>query len=145
MSAGQWEQYTEEEKQGIMASLPPTRQEQLSKLTIDPGSKDEVPALPPLSEEFCLKDTYLKRAVARFKRDLSDGYYEKSWSDKAKRAHEERLQGKFDDYLRQHAEELFQEDEEDDVSPEDEVQEDFEAAEYQVIAAKGGKAKRTRS
>lgn len=90
-----WDSYTETEKAGILASLPENRQ--------CPHKLDD----PPLSAEFCTSDDYIKRAIARLKRDLGDGYYQKSWQDKAKKAHEERLAGKFDDYLKAHAEEMF--------------------------------------
>ncbi|KAJ9651332.1 hypothetical protein H2198_009366 [Neophaeococcomyces mojaviensis] len=132
MSIEQWESYTEEEKKAIIQTLPPSRQPRNSPFeghndtslhmnetprlekpsTSKPIEHDErPPAIPPLSPTFISSDTYLKRAVARFKRDVSEGYYEKTWQDKAKKAHKERQEGKFDAYLEQHIEEIFVEDE----------------------------------
>lgn len=74
-------------------------------------------AAPPLPPSFCSDDPYLKRSIARFKRELSDGYYTKVWQDKAKRAHEERMDGKFDEYLTEHAEEMFLDEEEEGDEP----------------------------
>lgn len=85
-------------------------------------------------------DIYIKRAIARFKRDVSDGYYEKAWQDKAKRSHAERQQGKFDDYLRQCADEMFAPEEENDEFGDDgyESDEDFKPG-----VANGSKRQRT--
>lgn len=95
---------------------------------------------PPLEPTFCLEDPYLKRSIARFKRELSDGYYTKVWQDKAKRAHEERMAGKFDEYLAEHAEEMFVEEEgADELTLESEDGEDLEGG-----AGMGRKAKARR-
>jgi len=136
MAISQWEGYTEKEKFMIIESLPQTRRplrgvpyaEDTSReaggnssgKTIDEAHtssrqhRDQDWAsymAPPLEPTFCLDDPYLKRSIARFKRELSDGYYTKVWQDKAKRAHEERMEGKFDEYLAEHAEEMFVEEE----------------------------------
>ena len=98
--------------------------------------------MPPITPAFCSDDLYLKRAIARFKRDLKDGYYEKSWQDKAKKAHEERLEGKFDEYIRQHTEEMFAEDDVEQDGAAD-ATEESENGEYRSLnGSKGRKAKR---
>lgn len=84
----------------------------------------------------------MKRAVARFKRDLADGYYEKSWQEKASKAHEERLEGKFDGYLQQHAEEVFLEEDGDAESAIDELAEESEDGEYTENTRKNGKTRK---
>lgn len=133
----QWDTYTLDEKQSINTSLPTTRQKMYDDVS---GTQT-----PPLLPDFCSKDPYLKSAAARFKRDLADGYYQKSWQDKAKRAHAERLDGKFDGYLTAHTEEMFVEDgsEEEDGSARDElIQEDGdgEYADSQAQGRRGRKA-----
>jgi hypothetical protein len=45
--------------------------------------------------------------VAKVKRDIGEGYYEKGWHTRAKKATQERREGKFDEYLKEHAEDLF--------------------------------------
>lgn len=114
---GQWPGYSESEKAAIIASLPLSRQIQ---------SIEEA----PLSTEFCRNDKYLKNGIARFKRDLQDGYYEKSWQDRASKAHEARMEGKFDDFIREHNEEMFKHDEADIDNSMDELAEESEDGEY---------------
>lgn len=124
-----WQTYTDEERARIIKCLPPSQ-----KLKHDTSSNEEsrngnlshsekthstdgpihpnvcpdIVDLIPLDTSKIATDTYIKRAVARYQRDLGDGYYEKSWLDKASRAHQERMDGKFDDYLKQHAEDIFE-------------------------------------
>jgi len=137
MSADSWNSYTDEEKKGIIQSLPPTRQPKNSPAQTqdklrrangnDQQDKGSVPELteqdeqvlvnPPLLPSFISSDPYLKRAIARFKRDVADGYYEKTWQDKARKSHQDRHEGKFDAYLEQHTEEMF-------VDVDDESEED---------------------
>ena len=85
----------------------------------------------PLSPTFFCGDPYLKRAIARFKRELSDGYYTKVWQDKAKRAHDERMDGNFDEYLAEHAEGLFPDEGEGSELAEVKLAEETEDEEYQ--------------
>lgn len=147
MNTKQWERYTDAEQQSIIASLPLTRQSRFQKDSPSSQSEqvqnDGLPRTPPLSAEFCSNDLYLKRAVARFKRDLADGYYEKSWQEKAGKAHRERFQGEFDDYVRQHAEEMFPEEDADGVSTVDDLPEESEDSEYAEVTHKNGKTRKT--
>lgn len=133
LSADQWQSYSDEERARILGCIPQSRKhsqtttrcvtslnnasEQSSHPKSSPlgevplpqnsTSSDGVSYHFPISSDVGT-DTYIKRAVARFQRDLGDGYYEKSWQDKARRAHQERMDGKFDEYVKQHAEEVFE-------------------------------------
>ena len=133
MSNNQWASYTDDEKARIMEALPFTRQIRDCK---DP----KVAISPPVDEIFCLNDQYLKRAVARFKRDLADGYYEKSWQNKVKQAHQERLEGKFDDFISQSTAEMFEDDNQGEATIVDDLGEQSEDDSYN-----GDKIKRKRS
>lgn len=130
----QWQAYTHAEKASIFESLPQSRassygtsKSDLSKCDnleqptpstrqalIDTLRQQDVQShdtsRTPLTASNVREDSYVKRAVAKFKRDLGDGYYEKTWQDKARRAHQERMEGRFDDYVRQHAEGMFEDD-----------------------------------
>ncbi|RVX66808.1 hypothetical protein B0A52_09001 [Exophiala mesophila] len=96
----QWDiNYTEEEKRGIIRSLPATYQRY---------ELNECGLLKcPLSDEFVRDDSRLKNAVARFKSEVAQGLHEKGWQKQATRAGRERSQGKFDRYLMEHIEETF--------------------------------------
>jgi hypothetical protein len=86
--------YTEGEKRAIIESLPPAYRKH---------ETDEQGHLKcPLSSEFVLEDSFLRSAVNKFKIDVSDG-----WQNEAKRAMQERREGKFDAYLTEYAEETF--------------------------------------
>ena len=63
----------------------------------------------PLSPEFLMGDNYLRAATTRFKNDVEAGCYEAGWQTRAKKAMLERREGAFDDYLQEHAGELFDE------------------------------------
>lgn len=63
--------------------------------------------LCPISVEFVLDDPYVKAATFRFKKDVSEGFYEKGWQNQARKAMQERRDGKFDIYLQEHTEEIF--------------------------------------
>ncbi|KAH0828458.1 hypothetical protein AYO21_00405 [Fonsecaea monophora] len=91
--------YTEVEKRSIIDTLPP----RYRKYELDVEGRLKC----PLSVEFMLDDPYIKAAVNKFKRDVSEGYYEKSWQNQARKAMQERRDGKFDSYLQQHTEETF--------------------------------------
>lgn len=156
MSTNQWEGYTEKERLMIINNLPITRRPQRGTAYAQDSSTEargnhrvrangkahtssgEHPEqdwasykAPPLEPTFCSEDPYLKRSIARFKRELSDGYYTKVWQDKAKRAHEERMEGNFDDYLADHAEEMFVEEEDlADEAGADEMAQESEDGEY---------------
>lgn len=107
MSFDQWSKYTEQEKQGILNSLPDAYRPRQTLGATGQSSGREQLRDPPVNQQFCEKDKVLKQAIARFKRDLGDGYYEKVWLNKAKQAHQDRLEGKFDEYIRQQAAEMF--------------------------------------
>jgi Asx homology domain len=61
----------------------------------------------PISTSFAANDSVVKRGVARFKRDIEDGFYLKRWQEEGRRAMRERVQGQFDEYIKQHAEDSF--------------------------------------
>ena len=106
MASEQWNRYSEEEKMDIMQKLPPRRR--MVDMGDDSGevnakgqaNEQHTTLTAPLTPAFCMEDSYLKSAVARFKRDLQAGYYEKTWKNKAVKAHDERMAGDFDDYLK---------------------------------------------
>jgi len=91
--------YTEAEKRSIIESLPLAHQ----KFELDSEGR----LICPLSVEFVLEDPYVKSAVQRFKNDISEGYYEKSWQTQARKAMQERQEGKFDAYSRERTEQVF--------------------------------------
>ncbi|KIW99434.1 uncharacterized protein Z518_11173 [Rhinocladiella mackenziei CBS 650.93] len=93
--------YNEAEKRTIIDSLPP----QYRKYELDGGGR----LVCPISIDFLLEDAYVKAAIPKFKRDVSDGYYEKGWQNQARKALQERQDGKFDAYLQEHAEQVFAE------------------------------------
>lgn len=61
----------------------------------------------PVDLEFLQNDGYVKAGVARFKRDLEAGVWEEKWQRDAHKAMQERKEGKFDQYLKDRAEEQF--------------------------------------
>lgn len=63
--------------------------------------------LCPVPLDFLLADPYLRSAVSKFKANLSDGFYEKSWQNQAAKAMQERKDGRFDSYLREKVETEF--------------------------------------
>lgn len=93
------ESYTEAEKRSIIDSLPPAHQ----KYELD----DEGLLRCPLSVDDMLDDPHIKAAIQKFKADVSDGYYEKGWQTRARKAMQDRREGKFETYLQEHVEETF--------------------------------------
>lgn len=93
------ESYTEAEKRSIIDSLPLAHQ----KYEFD----DEGLLRCPLSVDDVLDDPHIKAAIQKFKIDVSEGYYEKSWQTRARTAMQDRREGKFEPYLQEHAEETF--------------------------------------
>ncbi|KAJ9504392.1 hypothetical protein H2202_000448 [Exophiala xenobiotica] len=92
--------YTEAEKRAIIDKLPPRfRTYDVDETT---GS-----LLCPISADFALEDPYLKAAVPRFKQHVNEGYYEQGWQNKARKAMQERREGKFDTYLQEQMEAAF--------------------------------------
>ncbi|EXJ61079.1 hypothetical protein A1O7_05232 [Cladophialophora yegresii CBS 114405] len=91
--------YTEAEKRLLIDSLP------LAYRKCEPDHEGRLQC--PLSTAFVLDDPYIKAATQRFKNDIADGYYEKTWQNQARRAMQERRDGKFDAFLQEQAEETF--------------------------------------
>ncbi|KIX99197.1 uncharacterized protein Z520_04773 [Fonsecaea multimorphosa CBS 102226] len=91
--------YTETEKRSIIDSLPPRYR------TYELDAEGRLKC--PLSVEFVLDDPYIKAAVHKFKRDVSEGCYEKTWQNQARKAMQERRDGKFDPYLQEQTEQTF--------------------------------------
>lgn len=160
MSMDQWHTYTDSEKKRIFESLPPSRKpaslsftdglpevenlhQTQSPRTASPpleqqSTCSQILSEPPVDSSTLVTDPFVKRAIARFKRDLGDGYYEKTWQDKARRAHDERMEGKFDDYVRQHAEDMFEDPaNEGDDDDQDELAHASEDGEYLDTTTKG--------
>lgn len=104
-----WNNYTAEEQREIINTLPLTRR----TYDLDP----ETGKLScPLNADFVVTDAHLKRAVSRFQTDISEGNYTTSWQKKARQAMKERAEGRFDEYVRQHADDRFGDDESRDPS-----------------------------
>lgn len=95
-----WDNYTVDEQREIIDTLPEAR-----RFYIDNPETGKLAC--PLDAEFLATDTYLKRAISRFKTDVSDGNYTASWQHKARQAMTERSEGRFDEYMKQHTEDLF--------------------------------------
>jgi hypothetical protein len=93
------ETYTEAEKRSLIDSLPLAYR----KYELD----DEGRLKCPLPTDFVLDDPYIKAATQRFKNDITDGYYEKTWQNQARRAMHDRRDGKFDAFLQEHVEATF--------------------------------------
>jgi len=111
-----WSNYSEDEKRSIIDSLPPNYRE----YEID----DKGSLICPLTLDFVLGDRYLQSAITKFKREVTDGFYEKRWQNQAKQAMQERREGKFDDYLKEHVEEMFGEEKDGDGDDVDKADED---------------------
>lgn len=92
-------EYDEAQKRAIIDSLPP----RYRKYELD-GSGHLV---CPVSVDFLLEDPYFKSAISKFKANLIDGLYEKGWQNQARKAMQERCEGKFDVYLREKTEQEF--------------------------------------
>ena len=99
LSPTYWAQYSKEEKANIIELLP----DPYHKCDTDQEGK----LRSPLGMEFLQEDTYVRAAVMRFERDMKDGFWEQGWRQQAQRANEMKLEGRFDDYLRNRLEELF--------------------------------------
>jgi hypothetical protein len=94
-----FDSYSEDEKRAIIDVLP----EPYRKYNLNADNKLEC----PLSLDFVMTDPFLKRAISKFKNDVSEGYYDPTWQSKARVAMQERRDGVFDEYLKQHVEEMF--------------------------------------
>lgn len=143
--------YNEDEKQQILSSLPPSIQIQANPderdsangvvLSRDDKSEAKEDGIAcPITSDFISTDAFMKRAIARFKRDIGEGYYEKSWQDKAKKAMEERKRGNFDQYLANLVDEMFSF-EENATEGRGENESDFDDREYGSGRSKAMKGK----
>src|ERR1700754_2132777 len=97
--SGWADHYTQDERRSIIDSLPP----QYRKYEIDSDGG----LVCPVSIDFVLEDSYIRAAIPKFAKDMGEGFYEKGWQNQAKNAMKERRDGKFDEYLRGHTEEVF--------------------------------------
>ena len=97
-----WSQYSEAEKRKLIDLSPAAYQ----SYGVDGDGKLEC----PFSINFLQSDVYLKAGVARFKHNVEAGYWEAKWQEQARKAMQERREGKFDEYLADHAEDCFGED-----------------------------------
>jgi hypothetical protein len=111
LSPALWDGYSEAEKRSLINLFPAAHR----KYNVDANGNLQC----PVSVEFLQSDTYVKAGLARFKRDVKDGYWEAKWQDRARKAMEERREGKFDEYLRDHAEECFGEETADQAENDD--------------------------
>lgn len=112
LSPVQWAQYTDEERRSLVDSFPPAYR----RHEVESEGRLEC----PVTVSFVQNDGYLKAAIARFKRDVELGFWEESWRAQARRAMKDRTEGKFDQYLTEHAEEMFgEEDVENRGTPKD--------------------------
>jgi len=93
------ENYTQDEKRSIIDSLPP----QYRKYDVDSNGS----LICPISIDFVLDDSYIRAAIAKFTKNMTEGFYEKIWQTRAKKAMQERRDGKFDEYLQGYTEEIF--------------------------------------
>ena len=87
------EKYDEDEKRGIIDSFPP----RYRKYEVDESGK----LVCPITPKFMRDDPYIKKACEKFKDDIREGFYEKSWQREAEQAMQERREGKFDVYLQE--------------------------------------------
>lgn len=94
-----WSQYSEEEKRMLIDLFPVAYR----NYNVDLEGRLEC----PVSVEFLRSDSFVKAGLARFKRDVKDGYWGAKWQNQARKAMQERNQGRFDDYLKGHVEEYF--------------------------------------
>lgn len=91
--------YSDAEKRSIIDTLPTAYRVY---------QRDEAGSLVcPIEVDFIKCDPYLKRAISKFQEDVSEGSYEEKWQNQARKAMQERAEGKFDDYLQQHVEEMY--------------------------------------
>ena len=95
-----WDSYTAEEQRSIIETLPPAR-----RFFIDNPATGKLAC--PLEPDFIVNDLHLKRAIARFTDDVSSGHYTTSWQLKARQSMNERVEGRFDEYMKQHTDDRF--------------------------------------
>jgi hypothetical protein len=95
-----WDNYTIDEQREIINTLPKSR-----RFHIENPATGKLTC--PLDAGFVANDAHLKRATLRFTDDVAEGHYTPSWQIKARQAMQERAEGRFDEYLKQHAEDRF--------------------------------------
>ena len=117
LSPAYWSQYSEAEKRKLIDLFPVAYR----KYHTDENGKLEC----PVTMEFLQSDPYVKAGMARFKRDVEAGCWEAKWQEQARTAIQERKEGKFDEYLKEHVEECFGEENAGDGPEEDEEQRGF--------------------
>ncbi len=92
--------YTEEQKRSLIDSLP-LRYRQYD-VDDDTGR-----LVCPVSVAFVREDKYVRAATIKFKEAVRKGLYGKGWQNQARKAMQDRADGRFDEYLRELAEEEF--------------------------------------
>lgn len=92
--------YDETEKRSIIDSLP-------ERYRIYEVDDDTGKLKCPITMEFVLEDPHFKAGISKFKSNVEDGFFESRWQKQATTAMQERRQGKFDQYLKEHVEEVF--------------------------------------
>jgi hypothetical protein len=124
-----WSQYTQEEKRRLIDLFP------AGYRTYNVEAEGNLEC--PVSIDFLQSDTNVRASVAQFNRHLGNGCWEAKWQAQARKAMQERNEGRFDEYLREKVEEDFGETAEDQVEEgegrsaeaEDPVEEDEERSE----------------
>jgi hypothetical protein len=96
-----WSEYTEAQKQQVIASLPPTYQ--TSKTDVDGNLEC------PLSIDFTREDTYLREGIEKFKRDVGEGYFDPTWRKTAAIAMRDREEAEFGEVVPEQEQEEQQE------------------------------------
>ena len=101
MATTGWDdKYDDEERRAIISAFPPKFQ----IYNVDPVSGK---LQCPIDTGLVLDNPTLKQAVAKVRDEIKDGYHEVTWLNQAQKATQQRQSGVFDEYLKQHAEELF--------------------------------------
>ena len=94
----------------------------------------------PLSAEFIAEDEVVRRDVARFKRDVEEGYYLRKWQDEGERAMGLRVSGGFDAFIAAKAEREFGESSGDEITVVERPKEGSEDREMPNYTRNGARA-----
>ncbi|OKL63487.1 hypothetical protein UA08_01413 [Talaromyces atroroseus] len=97
-----WEYLEEDEKRELISLLPSHIHPNPDPDPEDPDSK-----IPPLPESFLRYDNNWRAALRNFQYDLESGRYKPDWQRQARRAVQERAEGKFDDYKEREFEQFW--------------------------------------
>ncbi|RMZ91721.1 hypothetical protein DV736_g1049, partial [Chaetothyriales sp. CBS 134916] len=92
--------YSDEEQRALIASLP-------AKHRVYERDPDTGRLRCPIDTAALFERPHLKQSISKLRTELEEGYHEVTWLNQARKATELRLQGVFDNYLMQHAEEVF--------------------------------------